>query len=150
MKKVILTLSCAMFLAGVCFSCGNKEAEEVLEEEAVEEVVEEAEAVVEEAVAVEEDAPAVNKEEILSKARQAGQAKCNCYQKDAAHVEACIKAILEQSYAAYKEDVDFQKEMKAEYDKCIKEKASAAAKEVANEGAKAAASAISKKLGGNQ
>lgn len=146
MKKVILTLSCAMFLAGVCFSCGNKEAEEVIEEEAVEEVVEEE--AVEEAVAVEAAAPAVNKEEILSKARQAGQAKCNCYQKDAAHVEACIKAILEQSYAAYKDDADFQKEMKAEYDRCVKEKASAAAKKAADEGAKQAASAISKRLGG--
>ena len=142
MKRVFLTLSCAMFLAGVCFSCGNNEAEAV-EEEALTEEVEE----VQEAPVAEVAVATVNKDEILSKARQAGQDKCNCYQKDAAHVEACINAILEQSYAAYKNDVDFQKEMKAEYDKCIKEKATAAAKEATSQGVKAAAGAISKKLG---
>ena len=142
MKRLFLTLSCAMFLAGVCFSCGNNEAEAVEEEAVVEEeVVEEA------APAAEATVATVNKDEILSKARQAGLDKCNCYQKDAAHVEACIKAILEQSYAAYQNDEDFQREMKAEFDRCIKEKATAAAKEAADQGVKAAAGAISKKLG---
>ncbi len=117
----------------------------------IEEVVTEEEVVVEEepAAAPAEATATINKDEILSKAREAGRAKCNCYQTDPASVENCINAILDQGYAAYKGDADFQKEMKAEYDKCIKEKAVAAGKEAAKEGTKAAANAISNKLNGN-
>ncbi len=143
MKKGLLVLGSMLFVAAMAISCGNKNVEATEEE-----IIAEEEVTTE---AVETAAPAttevtVNKEEILSKAREAGRAKCNCYQTDPASVEACIKAILEQSYAAYQNDEDFQKEMKAEYDRCVKEKATAAAKEATDKGVKAAAGAISKKL----
>lgn len=146
MKKGLFLFASMLFAAAIAVSCGNKTAEEEVVAEdstAVEEeaVVEEVEAAPAEAAA-----PAVNKEELLSKARQAGQAKCNCYQTDPASVEACIKAILEQTYAAYKDDKDFQAEMKAEYNRCVKEKATAAGKKAADEGAKKAAAAISDRL----
>lgn len=149
MKKGLFLFASMLFAAAIAVSCGNKTAEEevVVAEDstAVEEVVvEEVEAAP--AEAVEAAVPAVNKEELLSKARQAGQAKCNCYQTDPASVEACIKAILEQGYAAYKDDKDFQAEMKAEYNRCVKDKATEAGKKAANEGAKKAASAISDRL----
>lgn len=150
MKKGIMIFGSMLFAAAIAVSCGNKNTEEeveatdstVVEEEAV---VEEVEAAPAEAAEVAE-APAANKEEILSKAREAGRAKCNCYQTDPASVEACIKAILEQTYAAYMNDADFQAEMKAEYNRCVKEKAAAAGKKAADEGAKAAANAISNRL----
>lgn len=144
MKKGLLVLGSVLFVASMAISCGNKNAETTEEEiVAEEEVVEEAT----EAPAAEATAEvAVNKEEILSKAREAGQAKCNCYQTDPASVESCIKAILDQTYAAYQNDEDFQKEMKAEYDRCVKEKANAAAKKAVDAGTKEAAKAISKKL----
>ena len=146
MKKGLFLFASMLFAAAIAVSCGNKTAEEevvaedstVVEEEAVVEEVE--------AAPAEAAAPAIDKEELLSKARQAGQAKCNCYQTDPASVEACIKAILEQSYAAYQNDQDFQAEMKAEYNRCIKEKATAAGKKAADEGAKKAAAAISDRL----
>ena len=131
-----------LFAAAIAVSCGNKNTEE--------EVNAEDSTAVEEATVTETNvdaaAPAVNKEEILSKAREAGRAKCNCYQTDPASVEACIKAILEQSYAAYKDDADFQAEMKAEFDRCVKEKATDAGKKAADEGVKKAAGAISDRL----
>ncbi len=131
-----------LFAAAIAVSCGNKNTEE--------EVNAEDSTAVEEATVTETNvdaaAPAVNKEEILSKAREAGRAKCNCYQTDPASVEACIKAILEQSYAAYKDDADFQAEMKAEFDRCVKEKATEAGKKAADEGVKKAAGAISDRL----
>lgn len=144
MKKGLLVLGSMLFVAAMAISCGNKNVEAADEEmEAVEETMDETEAPAATAATTE---VTVNKEEILSKAREAGRAKCNCYQTDPASVEACIKAILEQSYAAYQNDEDFQKEMKAEYDRCVKEKATAAAKEATDKGVKAAAGAISKKL----
>jgi hypothetical protein len=142
MKKGLFLFASMLFAAAIAVSCGNKNTEE--------EVNAEDSTVVEEATVtetnVEAAAPAVNKEEILSKAREAGRAKCNCYQTDPASVEACIKAILEQSYAAYKDDADFQAEMKAEFDRCVKEKATEAGKKAADEGVKKAAGAISDRL----
>ena len=127
MKKGLFLFASMLFAAAIAVSCGNKNTEE--------EVNAEDSTAVEEATVtetnVEAAAPAVNKEEILSKAREAGRAKCNCYQTDPASVEACIKAILEQSYAAYKDDADFQAEMKAEFDRCVKEKATEAGKKAA-------------------
>ncbi len=123
------------------FSCGNNNAETTEED---------TNAATEEVVAEEAPAPAeaaapaaTSKEEILSKAREAGQAKCNCYKTDAASVENCFKAILDQTYAAYKDDADFQAEMKAEYNRCIKEKATNAAKEAGDKALKAGAQAAS-------
>lgn len=141
MKKVTFFLASAMFVAGMMFSCGNNNAETTEED---------TNAATEEVVAEEAPAPAeaaapaaTSKEEILSKAREAGQAKCNCYKTDAASVENCFKAILDQTYAAYKDDADFQAEMKAEYNRCIKEKATNAAKEAGDKALKAGAQAAS-------
>jgi len=144
MKKGLFLFAAMLFAGVVAISCGNKNTEEEVNAEdstAVEATVTE-----EPAAAAPQAAPAVNKEEILSKAREAGRAKCNCYQTDPASVEACIKAILEQSYAAYKDDADFQAEMKAEFDRCVKEKATEAGKKAADEGVKKAAGAISDRL----
>ncbi|MBP5613068.1 MAG: hypothetical protein J6X35_02830 [Bacteroidales bacterium] len=142
MKKGLFLFASMLFAAAIAVSCGNKNTEE--------EVNAEDSTAVEEATVtetnVEAAAPAVNKEEILSKAREAGRAKCNCYQTDPASVENCIRAILEQSYAAYKDDADFQAEMKAEFDRCVKEKATEAGKKAADEGIKKAAGAISDRL----
>ena len=143
MKKGLFLFASMLFAAAIAVSCGNKNNEEEVEAEdstAVEATV------TDEPVAAEAAAPAVNKDEMLSKAREAGRAKCNCYQTDPASVEACIKAILEQSYAAYKDDADFQAEMKAEFDRCVKEKATEAGKKAADEGVKKAAGAISDRL----
>ena len=146
MKKTVLFLGSALFVAGMMFSCGNNNAEAVEEDTtATEEVT------AEEAPAPEAAAPvAASKEEILSKAREAGQAKCNCYKTDAASVEKCFQAILDQTYAAYKDDAEFQKEMKAEYERCIKGKVKDAAKDATNkavkEGAKAASEAATDAL----
>lgn len=143
MKKGLFLFASMLFAAAIAVSCGNKNNEEEVEAEdstAVEATV------TDEPVAAEAAAPAVNKDEMLSKAREAGRAKCNCYQTDPASVEACIKAILEQSYAAYKDDADFQAEMKAEFDRCVKEKATEAGKKAADEGIKKAAGAISDRL----
>lgn len=143
MKKGLFLFASMLFAAAIAVSCGNKNNEE--EVEAGDSTAVEA-TVTDEPVAAEAAAPAVNKEEVLSKAREAGRAKCNCYQTDPASVEACIKAILEQSYAAYKDDADFQAEMKAEFDRCVKEKATEAGKKAADEGVKKAAGAISDRL----
>ena len=142
MKKGLFLFASMLFAAAIAVSCGNKNNEEEVEAGDSTSV----EATTDEPVAAEAAAPAVNKDEILSKAREAGRAKCNCYQTDPASVEACIKAILEQSYAAYKDDADFQAEMKAEFDRCVKEKATEAGKKAADEGAKKAANAISDRL----
>ena len=146
MKKVTLFLGSALFVAGMMFSCGNNNAEAVEEDTTATEEVK-----AEEAPAPEAAAPvATSKEEILSKAREAGQAKCNCYKTDAASVEKCFQAILDQTYAAYKDDADFQAEMKAEYNRCIKGKVKDAAKDATNkavkEGAKAASEAATDAL----
>ena len=142
MKKVTLFLGSALFVAGMMFSCGNNNAEAVEEDTtATEEVT------AEEAPAPEAAAPvAASKEEILSKAREAGQAKCNCYKTDAASVEKCFQAILDQTYAAYKDDAEFQKEMKAEYERCIKGKVKDATNKAVKAGAQAASEAATDAL----
>ncbi len=142
MKKTALFLGCALFVAGMIFSCGNNNAEATEEDttantEAVEEQQPEAPATV---------APDATNDEILSKAREAGQAKCNCYKTDPASVENCFRAILDGTYAAYKDNKAFQDEMNAEFNRCVKEKAVNAAKDAGNkaikEGAKATSEAI--------
>ena len=147
MKKVFSFVSCALFVAAMSVSCGNKTAEpadSVMDTAAVQEVINEP-------AAVETEAPVMSDAEhaaMLDAAREAGRAKCNCYKKDAASVEACIKSILAQSYAAYENNEEFKAAMEEEFNSCVKEKAKTAVKEAANEGAKAAASAIANKLGG--
>ena len=80
-------------------------------------------------------------------AREAGRAKCNCYKKDPASVEACIRSILSESYAAYQNNTEFKSTMEAEFNGCVKEKATAAAKEAGDKAIKAGAEALSKKFG---
>ena len=74
MKKGLFLFASMLFAAAIAVSCGNKNTEE--------EVNAEDSTAVEEATVTETNvdaaAPAVNKEEILSKAREAGRAKCNC------------------------------------------------------------------------
>lgn len=143
MKKTLFFLGCALFVAGM-ISCNNNAEEPVTDEVAVEEVAVE-EPVAEEPVAVEETA-AVDKTAVINAAKEAAQAKCNCYKTDPASVEACIRAILTAEYAAYQNDTDFQATMEAEYKNCIKEKAADATKKAADKAISAGAEALSKKL----
>lgn len=143
MKKTLFFLGCALFVAGM-ISCNNNAEEPVTDEVAVEEVVVE-EPVAEEPVAVEETA-SVDKTAVIIAAKEAAQAKCNCYKTDPASVEACIRAILTAEYAAYQNDTDFQATMEAEYKNCIKEKAADATKKAADKAISAGAEALSKKL----
>ena len=146
MKKVLSFVGCALFVAAMTVSCNSKPAEEPVDsivEETIDEVAPEA-APVEAATISDADHQAM-----LSAAVEAGRAKCNCYQTDPASVEACIKSILQQSYAAYEGNQEFKDAMEAEFNKCVKEKATAAAKDATEkgikEGAKALSNALSKK-----
>ena len=143
MKKVLSFVGCALFVAAMAVSCNSKPAEEPVDsivEEATEEVAAEA-TPVEAATMSDADHQAM-----LNAAIEAGRAKCNCYQTDPASVEACIKAILAQSYAAYQDNDEFKAAMNAEFDKCVKEKAKDAAKDAANKGIKEGANALSNAL----
>lgn len=141
MKKVLSFFGCALFVAAMTISCASKNAEEaVVEDEAVVENAEEA-APAEAAATCDMDRQAM-----LDAAAEAGRAKCNCYKTDAASVEACIKSILAQSYAAYQDNEEFKAAMEAEYQSCVKEKVSAAAKDAANKGIKEGANALSDAL----
>ena len=141
MKKVLSFVGCALFVAAMTVACGHKNTEAV--DSTVEENVEAAccEKTVEAATMCDAE-----HEAMLNAARQAGQAKCNCYKTDPASVESCIKSILTQTYAAYEGNQEFKDAMEAEYQSCIKEKATAAAKEAANEGVKEGAKALSNAL----
>lgn len=142
MKKVLSFVSCALFVAAMTVACGHKTAEEAVDS-TVEATVEEAVEVAPVEAASMSDA---EHEAMLNAAREAGQAKCNCYKTDAASVESCIKSILAQSYAAYQDNEEFKAAMDAEFNSCVKEKATAAVKDAANEGIKAGANELSKKL----
>ncbi len=148
MKKIYTFVGCALFIAAMSVSCGNNNAEtadSIADTTPVENVIEEP------APEAEAQAPAMSEADhaaMLDAAREAGRAKCNCYKKDAASVEACIKSILAQSYAAYENNEEFKAAMEEEFNSCVKEKAKAAAKDAANDAAKSAASAIANKLGG--
>ena len=142
MKKVLSFVSCALFVAAMTVACGHKTAEEAVDS-TVEATVEEATEVAPVEAATMSDA---EHEAMLNAAREAGQAKCNCYKTDAASVESCIKSIIAQSYAAYQDNEEFKAAMDAEFNSCVKEKATAAIKDAANEGIKAGANELSKKL----
>ena len=142
MKKVLTFVGCALFVAAMTVACGHKNAEVI--DSTVEENVEEA-ACCEKTVEAASMSDAEH-EAMLNAAREAGQAKCNCYKTDAASVESCIKSILAQSYAAYQDNEEFKAAMDAEFNSCVKEKATAAIKDAANEGIKAGANELSKKL----
>ena len=144
MKKVLSFVSCALFVAAMTVACGHKTAEEAVDSTC--------EATVEEAACCEQapvEAATMSDAEhqaMLNAAREAGQAKCNCYKTDAASVESCIKSILAQSYAAYQDNEEFKAAMEEEFNSCVKAKATAAVKDAANEGIKAGANELSKKL----
>lgn len=145
MKKHLLFVAAALFLAGMTISCNNNAAEEAIDSvadttatEVVEENTEYTAECTEESTTVAADDPAM-----LAAAKEAAQAKCNCYKTDPASVESCIKSILSAKYAQYQGNDAFTKAMEAEYKQCIKEKAAAAAKEVGNKAVKEAAKGIS-------
>lgn len=142
MKKVLAFVGAAMFVAAMTVACGHKNAEVIdsAAEETIEEVATEATPV--EAVAMSD----AEHQAMLDAAREAGRAKCNCYKTDAASVESCIKSILSESYATYKDNEEFKSVMEDEFNSCVKEKATAAAKEAANEGIKEGAKALSNAL----
>ena len=142
MKKVLSFVSCALFVAAMTVACGHKTAEEAVDS-TVEATVEEAACCEATPAATMSDA---EHEAMLNAAREAGQAKCNCYKTDAASVESCIKSIIAQSYAAYQDNEEFKAAMEEEFNSCVKAKATAAVKDAANEGIKAGANELSKKL----
>ena len=141
MKKVLSFIGCAMFVAAMTISCGHKNAEEATDsimDTTIEAVADDAV----EAVAMDD----AEHEAMLNAAREAGQAKCNCYKTDAASVESCIKSILAESYAAYQDNEEFKAAMEEEFNSCVKEKATAAAKEAGDKAIKAGANALADKL----
>ena len=146
MKKVLSFIGCAMFVAAMAVSCGQKNtenADSIIDSTAAECVAQDE--------AVEQVAPATEMTDaehaaMLDAAREAGRAKCNCYKTDAASVESCIKSILSQSYAAYQDNEEFKAAMEDEFNKCVKEKATAAVKDAGDKAIKAGASALADKL----
>ena len=143
MKKVLSFIGCAIFVAAMTVACGHKNQEEAVDsmiDSTVENAVEQV-APVESATMSDAEHAAM-----LDAARQAGQAKCNCYKTDAASVESCIKSILSQSYAAYQDNEEFKAAMEDEFNKCVKEKATAAVKDAGDKAIKAGASALADKL----
>ena len=140
MKKVLSFVGCALFVAAMAISCkSNQEATDTLvEDTTVMNAVEE--------VAAAEEMSEADHQAMLDAAAEAGRAKCNCYKTDAASVESCIKSILSETYAAYEGNEEFQAAMEEEYNNCIKEKATAAAKEAGDKAVKEGAKAIANQL----
>ncbi len=140
MKKVLSFIGCAIFVAAMSISCGHKNQEEAVDS-MIDTTIEEN--------AVQQVAPEMSDAEhaaMIDAAIAAGQAKCNCYKTDAASVESCINSILTESYAAYKDNEEFQARMNEEFESCVKGKVADATKQAVNEGVKAGAKAISEKL----
>lgn len=140
MKKVLSFVGCALFVAAMAISCkSNQEATDTLvEDTTVMNAVEE--------VATADQMSEADHQAMLDAAAEAGRAKCNCYKTDAASVESCIKSILSESYAAYEGNEEFQAAMEEEYNNCIKDKATAAAKEAGDKAVKEGAKAIANQL----
>lgn len=146
MKKVLSFIGCAIFVAAMTVSCGQKNTEN--NDSVMDSTIENA--VVENPV--EQVAPATEMTDaehaaMLDAAREAGRAKCNCYKTDAANVEKCIKSILAKCYADYQNNEEFKSVMEEEFNSCVKEKAADATKKAVDEGVKAGAKALSEKLG---
>ncbi len=146
MKKVLSFVGAALFVAAMTVSCGNNNTEAT--DSVCDSTVENA-ACCDEQAAQPVEAVAMTDAEhqaMMDAAAEAGRAKCNCYKTDAASVESCIKSILSQSYAAYQDNEEFKAAMEAEFNSCVKEKATAAIKGAANEGIKEDAKALSNAL----
>ena len=146
MKKVLSFIGCAMFVAAMAVSCGQKTTENN------DSVTDSAAECIATDEAVEQVAPAAEMTDaehaaMLDAAREAGRAKCNCYKKDAASVEACIKSILSESYANYMNNEEFKAAMEEEFNTCVKEKAAEATKKAVDDGVKAGAKAVADKFG---
>ena len=141
MKKVLSVVGCALFVAAMAISCKNNQeaaTDTLAEDTTVMNAVEE--------VATADQMSDADHQAMLDAAAEAGRAKCNCYKTDAASVESCIKSILSESYAAYEGNEEFKAAMEAEYNNCIKEKVSAAAKEAGDKAVKEGAKAIANQL----
>ena len=146
MKKVLSFVGAALFVAAMTVSCGNNNTEAT--DSVCDSTVENA-ACCDEQAAQPVEAVAMTDAEhqaMMDAAAEAGRAKCNCYKTDAASVEACIKSILSQSYAAYQDNEEFKAAMEDEFNKCVKEKATAAVKDAGDKAIKAGASALADKL----
>lgn len=143
MKKVLSFFGAALFVAAMTVSCGNNntEATDTLAEETIEQAT-----CAEPAAQPVEAMSDAEHQAMLDAAAEAGRAKCNCYQTDAASVEACIKSILAQGYAAYQDNDEFKAAMEAEFNSCVKAKATEAVKDAANKGIKEGAKALSDAL----
>lgn len=141
MKKTLLIAAAALFVAGMTVACGNKNAEEEVVDTIDTTIVEEEPAAVEAPAATTADAT-VDNSAMLAAAKEAGQAKCNCYKQDAASVESCIRSIISAKYAQYQGNDEFVAAMEQEYKSCLKAKATAAAKDAADKGIKEGAKAI--------
>lgn len=146
MKKVLFFVSCALFVAAMSVSCGNKNAEAPVDSTATEAVEEVAPVTTEETATTE---ATVDNSAMIAAAKEAGRAKCECYKKDAASVENCIRSIISAKYAEYQGNEEFINAMNAEYNACLTEKVKGAAKEAGDaavkEGAKAISNALNKK-----
>ena len=141
MKKVLSFVGCALFVAAMAISCKNNQeaaTDTLAEDTTVMNAVEE--------VATADQMSEADHQAMLDAAAEAGRAKCNCYKTDAASVESCIKSILSETYAAYEGNEEFQAAMEEEYNNCIKEKVSAAAKEAGDKAVKEGAKAIANQL----
>jgi hypothetical protein len=141
MKKVLSFVGCALFVAAMAISCKNNQeaaTDTLAEDTTVMNAVEE--------VATADQMSEADHQAMLDAAAEAGRAKCNCYKTDAASVESCIKSILSETYAAYEGNEEFQAAMEEEYNNCIKEKATAAAKEAGDKAVKEGAKAIANQL----
>lgn len=141
MKKVLSFFGAALFVAAMTVSCGNNNTEAT---DSVCDSTTDAACCEQQAAQPVEAAAMTDAEHqaMLDAAAEAGRAKCNCYKTDAASVEACIKGILAQSYAAYQDNEEFKAAMEAEFNSCVKEKATAAIKDAANQGVKEGAKAL--------
>ena len=135
MKKVLSFFGCAMLVAAMTVSCGQKNAEQT-EDTVAPEAIENATEM------TSNDVVAVDNSAMLAAAKEAGEKICECTKGDAASIESCMKSILEAGYADYAGNDEFAAAVRAEVDNCIKEKAKAVATEAANEGIKKGAEAL--------
>jgi hypothetical protein len=138
MKKVLSFVGCALFVAAMTVSCGNKNqaAEDTLAEDTI--LTE----------AVEEVAPIESEADnsAMLAAAEAGQKICECTKGDASSIESCMTSVLEAGYAQYSGNEEFAAAVRAEIENCVKDKATAAAKDAAQKGIKAGANAIADQL----
>ncbi|MGX8712137.1 MAG: hypothetical protein ACSW8I_00420 [bacterium] len=138
MKKVLSFVGCALFVAAMTVSCGNKNTEATDSIEAVEEVVVDQPAAVEACC----DADA----EMMAAAQKAAEEICNCASADQSKIAACMKQILATSYQAYQNNDKFVKAVEQGVGECAMNKAKAKVAEEANKAVDKAAEELAKKV----